>query len=82
MGVAEIIIGIALIVLSVAMVVVILSQTGKDQGLSGAIAGGSTDTYLGKNGGSTKEKLLGMMTIVMSVVFVVLAVALTIIVAK
>ena len=82
MSVAEWIIGIALIVLSVLMVVVILSQTGKDKSLSGTIAGGSSDTYFGKSGGSTKEKLLARLTIVLSVLFVVLAVVMMILVAK
>ena len=82
MSVAEWIIGIALIVLSVLMVVVILSQTGKDKSLSGTIAGGSSDTYFGKSGGSTKEKLLARLTVVLSVLFVVLAVVMMILVAK
>ena len=66
MVVAEYIIGSILLVLAVLLVVVILSQTGKDQGLSGTIAGGSSDTYFGKAGGSTKERLLIHTTSVVS----------------
>ena len=80
MGVAEIVIGAILLVLSVLMVVVILQQTGKEKGLSGSISGGSSDTYFGKSGGSTKEKLLFRVTVVASVLFVALAVTLTILV--
>lgn len=75
---AQLIIGIALIVLSVAMTVLILMQTGKDEGLSGAISGGSADTFFGRSGGSKKEKWLSRITIVLSVLFVVLSVVLVI----
>ena len=73
-------IGGAMLVLAVALIVMILKQTGKDQGLSGAISGGSTETYFGKSGGSTKEKRLFRWTIVGSAAFVVLSFVLTILV--
>ena len=76
----EYIIGGILIALAAILVVVILSQTGKDKSLSGSIAGGSTDTYFGKSGGSVKEKLLTRVTIVLSILFVGLAVTLMILV--
>lgn len=82
MTTAEWIIGIVLIVLAVIMVAVILSQTGKDKSLSSTIAGGSSDTYFGKSGGSTKERVLSKITIVLSVLFVGLAVTLMILLAK
>lgn len=82
MTTAEWIIGIVLIVLSVLMVAVILSQTGKDKSLSSTIAGGSSDTYFGKSGGSTKERVLSKITVVLSVLFVGLAVTLMILLAK
>ncbi|MBR3893811.1 MAG: preprotein translocase subunit SecG [Clostridia bacterium] len=78
MEVAQWIIGSALILLSVVMTVLILMQTGKDEGLSGAISGGSSDTFFGRSGGSKKEKWLSRVTIILSIVFVVLAVALVI----
>ena len=50
----------ALIVLqalcSVAVILVIMFQSGKEAGLSGALAGNS-DSYLSKNGGSLDKKL-------------------------
>jgi len=82
MTTAEWIIGIVLIVLAVIMVAVILSQTGKDKSLSSTIAGGSSDTYFGKSGGSTKERVLSKITIVLSILFVGLAVTLMILLAK
>ena len=73
-------IGGAMLVLAVALIIMILKQTGKDQGLSGAISGGSTETYFGKSGGSTKEKRLFRWTVIGSTAFVVLSFVLTILV--
>ena len=41
---------------SLAVIVVIMFQSGKEAGLSGALAGNS-DSYLSKNGGSLDKKL-------------------------
>ncbi len=41
---------------SVAVILVIMFQSGKEAGLSGALAG-NTDSYLSKNGGSLDKKL-------------------------
>ncbi len=79
--VAQYIIGGVLIALAVALIALILMQTGKDKSLSSTIAGGSADTYFGKSGGSTKEKLLSRLTIVGSILFVVLSVVLMILIA-
>ena len=78
--VAEYIIGGLLLAIAVVLVVIILQQTGKEKGLSGTIAGGS-DTYFGKSGGSAKDKLLFRLTVVLSIIFVALAVTLAILVA-
>lgn len=78
---AQYIIGGLLLVLAVALVAIILKQTGKDKGLSGTLAGGS-DTFFGKSGGSTKDKLLFRLTVVLSILFVVLSVVLTILVSS
>lgn len=73
-------IGGAMIALALVLIVMILKQTGKEQGLSGAISGGSTETYFGKAGGSTKEKRLFRWTVIGSSAFVVLSFVLTIVV--
>ena len=49
MKVLEIILTVMEVIASVALIVVILFQSGKEAGLSSAIAGGSQDTYLNKN---------------------------------
>ena len=41
---------------SIAVIVVIMFQSGKEAGLSGALSGNS-DSYLSKNGGSLDKKL-------------------------
>ena len=80
--VTQYIIGSILIALAVALVALILMQTGKDKSLSSSIAGGSADTYFGKSGGSTKEKILTRFTIAGSILFVVLSVVLMILISK
>lgn len=52
------------------IVVAVLLQKSKDEGLSGSIAGGSSQTYFGRDGGDRKEKTLKKWTIVAGVVFV------------
>ena len=49
------------LIASVALIVVVLLQSGKEAGLSGAIAG-NTDTYMGKNKGNTLDKLASKAT--------------------
>ena len=80
--VTQYIIGGILIGLAVALVALILMQTGKDKSLSSTIAGGSADTYFGKSGGSTKEKMLTRLTIAGSILFVILSVTLMILIAR
>ena len=79
--VAQYIIGGILILLSIVMIVLILQQTGKDKSLSSTISG-SSDTYFGRSGGNSKDKLLFRATVVTSILFVVLTVVLTILVSS
>ena len=79
MGIAEIILGLVLLVLAVALVALVLMQQGKDKKLSGAIAGGS-DTFYGKSGGTSKDKLLSIATTVCAIAFVVIVIAMYLIV--
>ena len=77
----ELALGIALIVLSVAFTVVVLFQSSKDTHLSGTIAGGA-ETFFGKTKGSSIDKLLSKLTVVVSVLVVILTVALVIVTNK
>lgn len=64
------------IVISVLLVVVVLMQHGKQQGMSGAIAGGA-ETFFGKNKGRTIDAMLKKFTAVLAILFVVSSVVLT-----
>lgn len=75
----EFILGGVLIVLSIVLIVLVLLQQSKQQGLSGAIAGGS-DTFFGKNKGRTNEAKLNKMTKILCAVFIVLTLATTLLV--
>ncbi len=76
----EYILGAVLIIVSIAIIIIVLLQQSKQQGLSGAIAGGA-DTFFGKNKGRTIEAKLEKITKVLCVVFVVLTLVTTILVS-
>ena len=71
MGVFEYIFGAILIIISVLITILVLMQKSNDDGLSGAIVGGSSDTFYGKNKGRTKEAKLAKMTKYLAIVFFV-----------
>ena len=61
----------------VILILVVLLQSGKTAGLSGAIGGGA-DTYLSKNKSKTLDSKLARATKWVAIVFVVLTLALSI----
>ena len=73
--VRNIILGIYLLV-CVALIIVATIQTKDSQGASGTITGSSTNNFFEKNKGRTKEGKLKRFTIILCVIFVVLAVIL------
>ena len=75
----EYILGIVLILVSIALIILVLFQESKQQGLSGAIAGGA-DTFFGKNKGRTMEAKLEKITKVLCVVFIILTLVTTLLV--
>ena len=75
----SIIISIVLILVSIVLIAAVLMQQGQRQGL-GAIGGGA-ETFLGKNAASTLEGKLKTITKISAVVFIVLAIAATMITA-
>ena len=75
----EYILGIVLIVISIALIILVLFQESKQQGLSGAIAGGA-ETFFGKNKGRTMEAKLEKITKVLCVVFIILTLVTTLLV--
>jgi preprotein translocase subunit SecG len=69
------VVGVIFIIVCVALVGLVLAQEGKNQGL-GAIQGTVENTYWGKNRGRSREGILKKVTIALSVLFIVLAIAL------
>lgn len=65
---------ILLFAAAIFLIVAVLLQSGKSKGVSGAITGGSSDTYFGKNKGKSFDKKLSMITTIVAIVFVVLAI--------
>ena len=78
MNVLHTILTIIFILVCVALSILVLMQEGKQQGLSGAIAGGA-ETFFGKSKGRTMEQKLVKITRVCAVIFFVLTMATTLV---
>lgn len=63
---------------SVALIVAVLLQSGKEAGLSGAIAG-NNDSYMGKNKGNSLDKILASATKWIALVWLLLILVLNLI---
>ncbi len=63
------------VIISLVLIIVVLMQHGKQQGLSGAIAGGA-ETFFGKNKGRTIDAALKKVTAVVAILFVVSSIVL------
>ena len=73
MSIWEIIGGIMLIISGILLVFVVLSQEGKENGLSGSIQGGSAESYLNTTGGNrTKDARLKSLTKILAITFFLL----------
>lgn len=67
---------ILLIIVSISLIVVVLLQSGKSAGLSGAISGGAEQLF-GKQKARGVDLVLHRVTIVLSALFFILAIAVT-----
>lgn len=65
---------VSLLIVSIALIVAVLLQSSKSAGLSGAISGGAEQLF-GKQKARGLDLVLHRITIVLSVVFFVLAIA-------
>ena len=70
------VITVSLIIFALALIVVVLLQSGKSAGLSGAISGGAEQLF-GKQKARGMDLVLHRVTIVLSVLFFILALAIT-----
>lgn len=64
------------VVIAVILTAIVLMQHGKQQGLSGAIAGGA-ETFFGKNKGRTVDAMLKKFTAVVAILFIISSIVLT-----
>ena len=64
------------VILSLALIAVVMLQSGKSAGLSGAIAGGA-DTFLSKNKAKSLDAKLAKMTKWVAIAFILLTLALS-----
>ncbi|ADH61266.1 preprotein translocase, SecG subunit [Thermoanaerobacter mathranii subsp. mathranii str. A3] len=69
------------ILVSIFLIVVILLQKGRSAGISGVIAGGA-ETFFGKNKARTMEGTLEKLTTIAAVLFIILSMVLTVMMAK
>lgn len=72
----EIVINILHIIVCIAIIAVVLLQSGRSAGISGAITGGA-ETFFGKNKGRTINAMLSKYTGVAAIVFLITAILLT-----
>ena len=78
MEIVKIILTVLEVIASVLLVMVVLFQSGKESGLSGAIAGNS-DSYMNKSGAGTLDKKLASATKWIALVWIVLTLVLSLI---
>lgn len=78
MGVLETILIVLEAICSVALIVVVLMQSGKEAGLSGALTGAS-DSYLSKNKKGGLDQVLASSTKWIAIVWVLLTLALSLV---
>lgn len=76
--VVRIILTVLEVIASLALIIIVLIQSGKESGLSGAIAGNS-DSYMSKGNRATMDKKLASMTKWVAAAWVVLTLALSLI---
>ncbi len=67
---------VLLVVVAIALIAVVLLQSGKSSGLSGAISGGAEQLF-GKQKARGLDLVLHRLTVVLSVLFFVLTIALS-----
>ena len=67
------------VIASVALIIVVMMQSGKEAGLSGAIAGGNESSYLNKTKGGNLDKTLASATKWVALVWILLTLSLSLI---
>lgn len=78
MGVLETVLIVLEAICSIALIVVVLLQTGKEAGLSGALSG-SSDSYLNKNKKDNLDAMLASSTKWIALAWVILTLSLSLV---
>ena len=76
MEIVKIIVTVLEVICSIGLIAVVLLQSGKESGLSGAISGGA-DTYMGKGKSSTLDQKLASATKWIALAWVLLTLSLS-----
>lgn len=79
MQIAKTILIVIYFIVAIALIILALIQTKDDSALSSTITGSSTNNFFEKNKGRTKEGKQKKWTIILSIVFVILTIALGIV---
>ena len=79
MGVFETILIILEALCSIALIGVVLMQSGKEEGLSGALAGGASESYLSKNKKGGLDAKLAASTKWIALAWIILTLALSLV---
>ncbi len=79
MQIAKTILIVIYFIVAIALIILALIQTKDDSALSSTITGSSTNNFFEKNKGRTKEGRQKKWTIILSIVFVILTIALGIV---
>ena len=79
MGVFETILIVLEALCSIALIGVVLMQSGKEEGLSGALAGGAAESYLSKNKKGGLDAKLAASTKWIALAWIVLTLALSLV---
>lgn len=72
MGFLKVALSVIYIIVCISLIIIALMQNSEDEGVSGAIVGGSSSSFFEKNKGRTKEGKLKKWTIILGVIFLVL----------
>ena len=78
MSAIEIILNCLMVISALVMIVTVLMQSSEDDGM-GALTGGGSETFFGKNKNNTLEGKLANATKISAIVFVVLAILMLIV---
>lgn len=77
----KIIFNILHVLIAISIIVIVLFQSGKSAGLSGAIAGGA-ETFFGKNKGRTIDALLSKYTAIAAIAFLITSIILYLLISN